>query len=215
MSTARVQDIIDLILKSLEGQNGASLVSFARVIEHDIENDFDTRLVQGFYHLLELEHLGAWLFGMSVAAMRCKEGQRVVAPVIGPLWRIAVHVQDRKLMDRHQLNRSNAKTLQIRYFLDYPQIGSRMLNLRGLALRKSFHVHFVDDAIAERAAHMAIAFPVKCIIDDDAFRWSDNAVCRMLATSGQRLGVRVYKPSVAVKPLTRFWIEWPIGLKMV
>ena len=90
-----------------------------------------------------------------------------------------------------------------------------MLDIRRLALGKAFDVHFINDAIAERTADVPVSFPVECIVNDYAFRRTNNSIGCLLTATGQRFGVGIDQSGVAVKPLPRFRIKWSVGLQMV
>ena len=83
-----VEHVVDAVLEALEAERGAGFVAFGRVVEHDVENDFDAGGVQLADHLLELPDLVARLVALHVAAVRREEGHRVVAPVVraARLW---------------------------------------------------------------------------------------------------------------------------------
>ena len=60
-----------------------------------------------------------------VAAVRREEGQRVVAPVIGPPVLLAPEAVGGKLVHRHQLDRRDAQRLQVGNLLDHAQVRAR------------------------------------------------------------------------------------------
>ena len=89
------------------------------------------------------------------------------------------------------------------------------MDVRRFALRKAFDVHFIDDAIAEGPADVPISFPVECIVDNNALRRPDHAIGRVLTATSQRFGVWIDQASVAVEPLSRFRVKWPVGLQVI
>ena len=106
---AFAEDVVDLVLKTFERERGAFLVAFAGVVEDDVEDDFDAGGMKCLDHLLELTHLRARRLVKRVTTVWRKERHRVIAPVVGTFERVAVNVQNRKLIDRHQLDRRHSQ----------------------------------------------------------------------------------------------------------
>ena len=102
--SARIEDVVDLILKSFKGQNRAAFIAFAGMIENHVENHFDACLMQGLDHLLELLDLCPRFFGRCISSVRSKESHWVVSPIVWTLRRITVDVQNRELMNGHEFN---------------------------------------------------------------------------------------------------------------
>ena len=173
---AVLQHVVDLIFQSLEAERRAVLVSFGGVVEHDVENHLDARPMQGQHRLLELADLAAGLAADGIAAMRREKRQRIVAPVVRPLARLAEPIVGRKLEDRHQLDRRHAQRLQIRNLLDQPEIRAAMLHVARLVAGEAADVHLVDHRLVQAAAQVAIALPVELVVDHDAFRRPNDAV---------------------------------------
>ena len=78
------EHVVDAVLQALETQRRAVLVAFGRVVEDDVEDDFDAGGVQGADHLLELPHLAARLRAHRITAMGREERHGIVAPVVQP-----------------------------------------------------------------------------------------------------------------------------------
>ena len=96
------------------------------MVEDDVENHFDARLVQRPHHLLELADLAARLAADGVAAMRREERQRIVAPVVRPLGCLAA--DSRSIGNSWTGISSTAVTpsdLQVRNLLDHAQVRAR------------------------------------------------------------------------------------------
>ena len=125
-----VQHVIDLVLQALEAERGAGFVAFGRVVEHDVENDFDAGGVELADHLFELPHLVARLVAGHVAAVRREEGHGVVAPVVRAARFGAVGLFDRELVDGHQLDGGDAERFQVRNLLDDAGVGAGFVRLR-------------------------------------------------------------------------------------
>ena len=185
------------------------------MVEHHVENNLDARLVERLDHLLELVDLGSRCLGGCVPAVRREKGHRVVTPVIGAFRHVAMNIEDRELVDRHQFHGRHPKALQVRDLFNHPEISARMFHSTGLALREASHVHLVDDRVAHGASDVPIPFPVKRIIHQNTFRGPNDAVGGMLEATRQGLGIRIDQSGVAIKPLPGLGIEWPIGLEVI
>ena len=97
------ETVVAGIVDAPHGQHRSRVIAFGRVIVYDIQNDLDSSCVQGAHHLLEFVH-GIFGAARAIARLRCKEAERVVAPVIlesridqSPLIGVVVH---RKQFDR-------------------------------------------------------------------------------------------------------------------
>ena len=129
------QHVVDAVLQPFEAERRALLVAFGRVVEDHVEDHFDAGAVQRQHHFLELADLAARLRAHGVAAMGGEEGQRVVAPVVGPGELLPQAVVDGELMDRHQLDRGHAQRLQVGDLLDHAQVAARDASRRWWAIR--------------------------------------------------------------------------------
>ena len=210
-----VQHVINFVLQALEAERGARFVAFGRVVEDDVENDFDAGGVQLADHFLELPHLVARLVAGHVAAVGREEGHGVVAPVIGADGFGAVGLFDGELVDGHQLDRGDAERFQVRNFFDDAGVRAGLIDVARRAAREAADVRFVDDRFGERPAEMAVALPIEGVVDDDALRRTDDAVFRRLKLAGERAGVRIDQPSLRVEALALGRVERAVGLVMV
>ena len=76
----RHQPVVGRVVDALEGQGRAELVAFGGVVEDDVDDHFEARIVEARDHLLEfLQRLGR--VG-GIARIRREEADRVIAPVI-------------------------------------------------------------------------------------------------------------------------------------
>ncbi len=73
------QPIVAHVVNALETERWSQLISFGRVIVDDVENDFDAVGVELIDHRLKLSRKRR----LKIARLRRKEGQRVVAPIVG------------------------------------------------------------------------------------------------------------------------------------
>src|SRR5260370_14225377 len=74
----RVEAIVGRVVDGAKPQGRAELISLAAVVVDDVQNDFDPGVVQSFDGGLET---GDRLSGEK-PRIRCKEADRVVAPII-------------------------------------------------------------------------------------------------------------------------------------
>ena len=59
------KDVVSAVIDSAKTDSGPSVVAFGRVIEYDIENDFDSRPVQSFDHVAKLVDRPEWVLPSS------------------------------------------------------------------------------------------------------------------------------------------------------
>ncbi len=81
-----VQHIIDAVIQSTERDGRSVSVSFAAVIEYDIQNHFDPGFVKCFHHLPEFGNNRARRFVTCKSLMRAKEPNRRISPVIAVVF---------------------------------------------------------------------------------------------------------------------------------
>jgi hypothetical protein len=77
----RHQAVVARIVDAPKGERRAHLVAFRGVVVNDIEDDFETRVMEAGDHFLEFLERRTLL--RSIAGIRCKEADGVIAPVIG------------------------------------------------------------------------------------------------------------------------------------
>ena len=210
-----VQHVKDFVFESLETERRALLVAFGRVVEDDVENHLDAVGMQFADHLLELPHLVARRGAFHVAAVGREEGHRVVAPIVRSFALGTVALLGGKFVDRHQLDRRDAKRFQVRDLLDNTLVGARMIHLARGALSEAANVHLVDDRLGERALKMAIATPIEVVVDHDALGRASDAVVAWQESARQCSRVRIDQSRVGDEALSIFRIEWPVGLEVV
>ena len=104
-----VEEIVGTVIKPLERKGRSPFVSLGGVIEHDIENDLDIGGMHRTDHLFELEHLCTRFLRDRISSMRRKESDRVVSPIVRMRVFRTVRRVDRKLVNRHQLDRRNSQ----------------------------------------------------------------------------------------------------------
>ena len=111
----RCQQIIDVIIESLEGKTVPHLIAFSRVIKYHIQNTFDAVLMKFSDHLLQFRSLSVIFQTGSIAGIGREETDCIIAPVVH--YRLAVNfpivLHLVKLKNRHQFHCIDAKLLQV------------------------------------------------------------------------------------------------------
>ena len=72
---------------------GPSWSAFGRVVEHDVENHFDARAVQGLDHVAELVDRAERILPRAVRRVRGEERDGLVAPVVDQPRRAGVRIE--------------------------------------------------------------------------------------------------------------------------
>ena len=80
--SAIFEHVIDGVIESAECDGRSAFVSFAAVVEDDVENDFDLRFVEGLHHRSEFFNGGAWRGAGRVSLVGTEEANRGVSPVV-------------------------------------------------------------------------------------------------------------------------------------
>ena len=187
----RFQHVVHGVFQALETQYRSLFVAFASVIEHHIENDFDPRLMQSFDHLLEFGHLAPWRCTCRIPSMWGKKCHRVVTPVVGIFWRVAIDVENRKFMDGHELDRGYPKVLEIRNLLNDPEIGPWMLDTAGRTVGKAANMQLINDTFGQFAFDVSIPLPVEKVVNHDTLWGTDNTIGGLLESASKSLGIGV------------------------
>ncbi len=136
-------------------QRGPTGASFGRVVEHDVEYDFQAGTVQGVDHRPEFFDLTARLarpYRRRVTRLRRKESDRVVAPIVGqtPLDEECLR---HAVVDWQQFDRGHAKVdkvLQGRLVSQSRVGAAQLLRYARVACGESTNVNLVKDGVGER-----------------------------------------------------------------
>src|SRR5688572_11010497 len=62
---------------------------------------------------------------------------------------------------------------------------------------------------------MAVTFPIKVIVNDNALRWTNNSVVRFLKMSAESFRVRIDQTCLAIEPLTNLRVPRSVGLEVI
>lgn len=173
--SARFEHVIDGVIESAKSDGRSAFVSFAAVVEDDVENDFDLRFVKGLYHRTEFFNGGAGRGADRVSLVRAKEADRGVSPVVCVKFSGIGIAQRRRFLgiiggDGEQFDGSDAHFLEMRNFVDKSEIGA---GVRGVCRRvhcHAFDVALVDDAFRESISRSVVDVPAEgSSFDGDGF----------------------------------------------
>ena len=139
------------------------MVALRGVVVDDVEDDFNSGLVQGADHGFEFVDLLSALAAASIFVMRCKKTNRVVAPVVAQRafeQLLVLH----ELVDGHQLDCRDAKPLQVfdhgRMCKPGIRTAQRFRHI-GVTARHSFDMRFIDDRFVKRGFRVTVISPVE------------------------------------------------------
>jgi hypothetical protein len=194
--------VVGLIVDALERRHRAELVPLGGVVVDDVEDDFDPGLVQRFHHVLEF---GGDLPAAPrrVLAVRGEEPDRVVAPVV-PEPAVDEHVVLDEIVDRHQLDRSDAQAGQVLDGLGMRQPGvgaPQVVGDAGVPHGEPFDVASVQHGLVPRGAQQMIIAPAEPRVGDDRLRHVRRAVgvIALAVVPGERVAVDgLVPPDLAV-----------------
>ncbi len=204
----RIEQVVGRVVEPAPAEGRAALVALAGVVEDDVEDDLDARLVQGLHHLLELAHDLAAGPGTRVRGLGGEEGHRLVAPEVAQRLageQVAARVVALlELRDRHQLDGGDAQLLEVRDLLDDAAEGAGVRDSRARVTREAADVDLVDHGVGERDAERLLVTPVELLVDDPRAQAPEPALGRgylaPLLEAGHRLAVGVDQHPTAVEP---------------
>lgn len=208
-----IQKVKDLIVNAPEGSRAPERVSFTGMVENDIQDYFDPRLVEGANHLPEFGDLPVGSSRGSVGRLDSREADRVVTPEI-PQRRTGVRIPERtvvfiKLVDGQQFHGRHAQTLQVWYFFHQAHEGARMSHHRRRMDRESPHMQFVYEGIFQGQAWRHIALPIERPADKQASTVKGNRAPWMAAGDGGAGGVEKDPVSIESVPAVTRAIDTP------
>src|SRR6266404_6116354 len=76
------EEVVGAVIQSAEAKCWASVVSFRRVVEHNIENDLNAGPVECFDHVAKFVYWPERFLTRAACLVRGKEGDRRVSPVV-------------------------------------------------------------------------------------------------------------------------------------
>lgn len=145
------------------------------MVEDDVEDDFDSRLVERLHKLLEFPDRAARRLVRRERRFRGEEPDCRVSPIVlHARARHRVHVRVLVFVELKygkKLNRGDSKLLQVGNLLLESRVCSRMLHLRRGGGGEPFEVRLVDYRFSERDFERHVVAPVeRFVVDDDVFR---------------------------------------------
>ena len=164
------ENVVGAVVEAAEAECRSLVVTLGGVVEHNVENDFDARAMQGFDHVAKFVDRAEPILTRAVCLMRRKERDRRIAPVVDV---------PRRTILRHRIEtpeevrrRSRSSSLKVGNLLDHSSI--RATDLLGNAgtrvASEPSHVHFVNNGLRRWPPERGVAFPVvRAGINDHAF----------------------------------------------
>ena len=221
------ETVVTEIVDAAKTQGRPGAVAFGRVVEHDVEHDFDARIVQCVDGAVNARQRAI----VEIAGLRGEIIQRAVAPVIAePLPDEKMIVGER--VYRQQFNARNAERAQVIDHGTITETGERTAHSFrqfGMAHRETAHVHLVNRRIGPRDRGSADIPAPGLRLDDDAFRGAGRAVAgietqileRVILAetvtrigpdevTGEQAGIRIDQQLVRIETVSRFRRVGPV-----
>ena len=87
------EDVVRRVVEPAKALRRSPLIALGGVVENDVEDDLDVRAVQGLHHVAKLVDRSERILACAVTAVRGKEGDRSVSPVVGTSRRCVLDVE--------------------------------------------------------------------------------------------------------------------------
>ena len=150
--SVRVGQVVGRVVQPTQGQCRAALIAFAGVIEDHIEQHLDAGCMQP---LDRVDH-GCNALRAGQRCLHCKEGDRVVAPVVAQAALNQMQFIDPG-GDRQQLHCGDTQALQMgdrsRVCQGFDRAAARLRDAR-VQLAEAAHMHLVQDRLAPGATRL-------------------------------------------------------------
>ena len=118
-----LEDVVEVVGQAAIADRRAVRAPLGRVVEDDVEDDFEAGAVKRLDHVAELVEDAERLLARAVGVMRREERDRLVTPVVDPASGRVLRIE---LEYRQQLDRRDAEILQIGNLLDQPGVRSAL-----------------------------------------------------------------------------------------
>ena len=205
--------IIATVINSAHGERRTVEIAFRAVVQHHVQNHFDTGRMKRFHRITKLVPRLVRVDG--VAGVERKHRQRVVAPVVAQPQSLQARLAG-EMGDGQQLQRGDPQMFQIG---DHGRMAERLIGAahlfgnRRMEIGQPFYMGLVNHGVAPRRARRGIVFPVVAIAHHHAF-WGhvgavavvgfpvadvENRVVFKLAVHA--VGTRVNQQLCRVKPV--------------
>ena len=214
----RRQQVVDVVVKALEREEGPLFVALRRVVEHHVQVHLDTVLLECLDQTFQLVALPVVLRSGGIAGVGGEEADGVVPPVVVQL--LAVHhpviLHLVKLEDGHQLHGVDPQLQEVGQLLQKPREGAGILDAGGGVSGKAPDVELVDDKVLHGDQGRTGVLPVKVVLHHPGP--VVLAVGRGLsppALPGHRLGIGVQQVTAFVEnqpPFRLIGTVHPVGV---
>ncbi len=169
------------------------LVALSRVVEHHVDDHFDSGLVKGTNHLLEFLDLLAVFWLGRIGCVGREEGGRLIAPQVHQRLagkRVhAVGIGFLELNDRKQFDRSHPQLLQIGELFHQPGKCPRIRYSGRRMLGEAAHMRLINDAVHQRDIERLIVSPIEGTLHQQTVTVGPRA--RFVFAPGAAIGERV------------------------
>ena len=214
----RRQQIVNIVVKALEGKEGSLLVAFRRVVEHHVQIHLYAVLLESPDEIFQLIALPVILPPGGIAGVGREKADGVVSPVVVQLLPIhhPVILHLVKLKDGHQLHGVDSQLQEIGQLLQKSRKGAGVLHAGGTVLCKAPDVEFIDDEILHGNQGRPGGLPVKVVLHHSGpVVLAVGRGLSPLALSCHRLGIGVQQIAVFVKNQSLFRLVGtvhPVGI---
>ena len=161
--SVRSQHIVNVVVKAFERKARTEFISFGSVVEDNVEDHFDTIVVEILDQCLKFKSFAVIFHGGTVACIWRKETDRIISPEVNEFVFIdqsdVTHLV--KFEDWHQLYCIDSKLFQIRNLFAQTFEGTAVFNTGTFIHGKSADVKFIDDQVFHRNGMVTLAAPVK------------------------------------------------------
>ena len=166
--SARCEHVVDAVVDALETHKRAPAVTLGGMVEYYIQNDLDLVFLQDLDQSLEFGTLLVVFDRSRICCVGGKKGHCIVSPVFQKAFSVMGPGIDGlvKLKDGHELDGSDAKTLQMRYFFNNTGESARIFHTGRPVAGESAYMHLIDDGIFHPGAGKIRLFPHKIVLDD-------------------------------------------------
>ncbi len=196
------EQVVDVVVKALEGEEGAHLIALGGVVEHHVQVYLDPPLLAGPDEVFQLVPLPVILGGGGVAGVGGEKAHRAVAPVVIELLPVHLPVVQHlvELENGHELNGVHPQLLKVVQLFHQSGEGAGAGHPRGGVLGEAAHVELVDDEVLRGDEGLAHIAPVKVVLHHPGLVvLAMGSGIAPAALAGDRLGVGVQQIAAFVK----------------
>ena len=212
------EQVIDVVVKALEGEEGSPLVALGGVVEHNVQIDLHPQLVTGENQVFQLGALPVELQAGGVAGVGREKADGAVAPVVVELLppRLPVILHLVKLKNGHQLDGVDPQLLEVGQLLHESGEGAGVLHAGRAVLGEAPDVEFVDHQVLHGDKRGLQVAPVKVVLHYPGLVvLPPGGAAAPLALTGDGLGVGVQEVLAFVKDFALFRLigsVYPVGV---